>query len=516
MSDKPRTPDERAIPNGGGLRPEEQAFLAETGLRPDDLAHLVNDAPPLPPDALARIRNRTREKTGTAVAHDAAPATLGSTLQSPPSPSSQASPVQSLPSPKSSATTRRPRRWLAAAAAVLLLVGGSVVLSNPGGAMAAIQRIVRLVPGIGLTETDGDTLVLAEPVSVQHGDVRVTVTGVVGARKRTQVQFRAEWPAVRDKQELASRTSAAELRLPDGTVLEGSGHRWGGSDKLEGEYWYDPLPEGTREVVLVLPFLSGTAEPVEIPLSLVSAEEAGLAEGRPGAWSTEQMGVKVGVPYWTAAGDRIVVALESRVPDGVTVEQFGERFSEENMLPSLSDDQGRVYPLIAEESVLLSGQRQAVFQGPLAPDAGELKLSVPALTLVEHAATARLTVPSARLPEGEPLELNEELAIGSQRFTVRAVTRLSPGIFRIDLDLGQEADGALLQRVDVRPPMSPFRSGPSGWSAQGVDGQMTQMEIDFKKPPTRNLEIVFASPTYRLKGGWEVHLPVPGSSSGSR
>jgi len=515
------------------LQPEEQAFLAETGLRPDDLAHLVDDAPALPADVLARVRRRAMEKAEIAPSQApstasaapaprfASPGAAGDGIGAAGQPTAAAQTHDSTIAPSASGPTSaqphgRPRRWLAAAAAALLLVSGAVAASNPEGALAAIQRLVRLVPGIGLTETDAETRVLIAPVSVEQGDVRVTVTGVIASRANTWVEFRAEWPAVLNKKSVAWRSFAPVLRLPDGTALRGSGHLAGGSRSLEGSYWYAPLPQGIHEAVLVLSDLEGTEEQVEVPLTLVRADEAGLAEAYAGTWSAERWGVKVGVSYWTATADRIVIALDAELPEGVTLIRYGDDFGGGKTLPALADDRGRVYPLLVDESRFQGGRAQVVFRGPLARDASTLTLSVPALTVAEPSARTRLTVPLARLPEGEPLELNEELTIGSRSFTVRSVTRLSPQTFRFDLDLGPEVDGALLQWVSFAPPGLPFGNSPTGWSGQGTDGQITQLEVDFKRAPIGNLTVVFASPEYRLSGGWEVQLPVAPSPSVDR
>ncbi|MBP2019587.1 hypothetical protein J2Z79_003029 [Symbiobacterium terraclitae] len=500
--------------------PEEQAFLAETGLHPDDPAHLVDDAPPLPAETLARIRNRAREKAGLAAAPAQAlpsPHSPASQARFLPSPDSQASPVPSPPSAKSPAPTRRTRRWLAAAAAALILVGGTVFLSDPGGALAAIQRLVRLVPGIGLRETDGETWVITEPVSVQLGDVRVTVIGFISSPEETYLRLRTEWPPSPAMVKARSLPDSAspELRLPDGTVMRSrQGFTSGGSREMSGKYAYGPLPPGTRDVVVVIPHLSGGSASVEIPLTLVNAAEAGLAEAYPGSWSEERHGVRVGVPHWTAAGDRIVLALDARLPKGVVVHEYGDDFGLDHKgQPMLTDDQGRTYPLISAESDLIGTPGRAVFRGPLAPDARRLTLTVPYLRLVDDSARARLTVPLEQLPEGQPLVLNFQLEIGGHRFTVKTVTRVDPDTFEFTLDLGPEEDGVLLQDLGIYRPVSLFGDGPGSGYGEGVDGQMTLIGVDFRKPPRGNLEITFAEPTYRVNGGWEVHLPVPASPS---
>jgi len=496
------------------LTPDEQAFLAETGLRPDDVAPLVEDAPPLPTDALARIRSGARAKAGIAD-RTVASVPAGSTASGPAG-STPLAPAASRPAPSGPgmASRRRVRRWLAAAAAVLLLAGGAVVLNSPERALAAIQRLVRLVPGIGLTESDSETWILPEPASVELDGARVTVTGFMSTPDRSHLQFRVDLPPLNPEVKTRSPGGGAspELRLPDGTVQKGRhGFMSGGSRYMVGEYSFAPLPAGTSDVTVVFPYLSGVSAPVEIPLSLVNAEDAGLAEAYLGGWSDDRSGIQVGVPYWTAAGDRIVLSLDAVAPEGIVVESYREFLGSGGVIqPGLRDDRGRTYPLITEESDLSGGRVRAVFRGPLAPDAGRLTLAVPSLRLEDRSAEAPLTVPLEQLPEGKPLRLDEDLRLGSHRFTVRTVTRLDADTFRITLDLGTENDGSVLQFVGIRTATSPFGREPTHWSSEGnLETGFMSIEVDFRHPPSRNLEVVFVNPEYRLDGGWEVELAVP-------
>ncbi len=482
------------------LTPEEQAFLAETGLRPDDLAPLVADAPPLPADALDRIRRRAREKAGI---------DGGSGLPA-------AVPVPEAGAAPARAFRRRTGRWLAAAAAALLLTAATAALAYPEQAVAAIERLVRLVPGIGLTETDGETWVLPEPVTVERDGVRVTVEGFVSDPEGARLQLRVRWPPPAEPVKAVTDRAAdpPELRLPDGTAVQRrTGYLAGGSTVMVGSYDYGALPAGTRAVVVVLPYLAGTSGPVEVPLTLVNAAEAGLAEGRPGDWSEENRGIQVGVSHWAAADDRIVLSLDARLPDGTTVTGYRQWVSPGRWVePQLTDDRGRTYPLSDFESQLSVTQGRAVFWGPLAPDATRLTFTVPYLQLTDYDAEARLTVPLDQLPEGQPLRLDQELQLGRVRFTVRTVTRLDEDTFRFSLDLGTEEDGVLLETVSVRPPI--LGNGPTGWSAEGNadTGQMV-LDVDYRRPPSRTLQIVFSWPRYRVRGDWQVELPVPGERS---
>jgi len=493
------------------LHPDEQAFLAETGLRPDDLAGLVEDAPPLPADTLARIRGRTRVKAGIAAPEmngDSGPSGAAGIASSMP-----AAPAASRREPSS--PRRRSRRWLAVAAAGLVLVGATAAAASPERAMASIQRLVRLVPGIGLTETGSETWILPEPVSVVQDGVQVTVMGFLSSPEETRLQLSVDWPpwSDQDKNGAGYQITSPELRLRDGTVLRSHrGSASGGSRSLLGDYGYGPLPGGTSELVVIVPHLSDVSGAVRIPLTLVNATEALLTEAHPGNWSEERQGLQVGVPHWVADGDRILVNLAARPPEGVAVTEFGDPFAPDRTVqPRLTDDKGRSYPLVVQESRLRGSRSYAVFQGPLAADAEQLTLMVPSLRLVDQSAEAPFTVPLAELPEGEPVNLNQELQIGSHRFTVSTVTRVDHATFEFALQMGPEEGGVRLQSVGIRRSISP--SG-AGFSVKAdADGLLTTLQVDFRTPPNANLTVIFAEPEYRVLGPWEVKLPVPGDQA---
>lgn len=468
--------------NGNMPTPEERKL---------HLDPLVADAPPLPAETLERIRAAARRKAGL----DAEPS---------PTPADRAEPAR----------MRRPgrRRWWIAAAVAVILLGGILIAANPDAAVAAIQSLVRLVPGIGLTETDVETLVLPEPVTVEKGDLRFTVTGLISDQNGTKVKFLVEGlPMEKHSPPPPDREAQPELRLPDGTVLEAQSGRYsGGAGTARGDVWFSALPAGTRELTFFLPSRWYAMESVEVALPVVDAASAGLAEARAGSWSDEQLGVRLGVPHWTTQGDRIILVLDTELPEGMEPHGFGQLGADDVEL-FLMDDQGRTYPLLREESQLHFNTGElasATFQGPVAPDVRSLRLRAEVLRVTED-AEARLRVPIADLPLDEPLQLDRQLDLGSRSITVTAVTRLAEDTFRFDLDVGPEQDGVTVVQIDVDPNLGLFHTGPYGWSSiQTMEGRLLTVEFSQHTPPVRNLDVIFNTPELALHGGWEVELPL--------
>lgn len=471
---------------GRDFSPEEREFLKATGLDVNQLEPLMADAPGLPQDVLERIRVGARAKAG--VVPEPEPAALP-------------------------AARRRFRPWVAAAA--LLVVAGAVALSQSDGAMAAIHRLVRLVPGIGLTEADVGTLVMPSPVSVELDGQQLTITGLISSSDGTQLRYEIEglsW----EKQisDVSGFPFRAALRLADGTELdEFSSVGSAREGSMSGIIWFAAPPRPTEAFTLSITPVDSSVAPFEVTIPVVDAALAGLPEAVEGGWSRERMGIRVGVPFWTVQGDRIVLNLEVRAPEGIRIEEVGEVFKDHRLLPVLTDDRGRTYPLIEEESRLRKNSFEPVslvFQGPVASDAGVLRLHVPVVRIADMGAqSARLVVPLSQLPIGDSLQLQKEIEVGSYRFTVTQVTRLDERAFRFDVDLGPERDGVLLQEVAVRPAQLGRGEGWSGsWIADPETAQMTNREIELEVIRSGRLDVEFSEPVVRLQGDWEVTIPL--------
>lgn len=468
---------------GRDFTAEEREFLKAAGLDTSQLEPLVADAPALPEDVLERIRTGARAKVGEA-----------------PEPEAVVRP----------AVRRRFRPWVAAAA--LLVFAGAVALSQSDGAMAAIQRLVRLVPGIGLTEADVGTLVMPSPVSVEQDGQQLTITGLIGSSDGTELRYEIKGlPREKQISDVPGFPFVAALRLADGTELhELSSAGAVGEGTMSGIIWFAAPPHPTEAFTFsITPVDSGVA-PFEVRIPVVDAAVAGLPEAVEGGWSAERLGIRIGVPYWTVQDDRIVLNLEVGALQGTRIEEVGEVLEDQSVLPVLADDQGRTYPLIAEESKLRKNSFEPVslvFQGPIAPDASVLRLQVPVVRVADTSVkSARLSIPLNQLPPGKPLQLQKEIELGAYRFTVKQVTRLEELAFRFDVDLGPEQDGALLQEFK----MSPRR--PGGWGASWNLDPKTRQTTGFEYYPDvvrgGSLEIEFSEPVVRLEGDWEVMIPL--------
>jgi len=472
---------------GRDFTAEEREFLKSAGLDINQLEPLVADAPALPQDVLERIRTGARERAGMAL--EAEPAALP-------------------------AARRRFRPWVAAAA--LLVIAGAVALSQSDGAMAAIQRLVRLVPGIGLTEADVGTLVMPSPVTVEQGGQRLTITGLISGSDGTELRYEIEGlPLEKQVSDVPGFPFRAALRLADGTELKELNAATGaGEGTISGIIWFAAPPHVTEAFTLSITPVDSSVAPFEVTIPVVDAAVAGLPEAVEGGWSAERLGIRIGVPYWTVQDDRIVLNLTVNAPQGIRFQEVGERIGENRLLPVLTDNLGRTYPLIEESSQLFKNSFEPVslvFQGPIAPDADALRLQVPAVRVADTSAKAvRLSIPLNQLPLGEPLQLQKEIELGPYRFTVKEVTRLEDLAFRFDVDLGPEQDGTLLQEIKVSP------SRPGSWGSTWIVDRQTLQTTSIEYYPDvlrrGRLDVQLSEPVLRLQGDWEVTIPLTSGS----
>jgi hypothetical protein len=277
----------------------------------------VCDAPPLPADVVERIRQRARRRVGL----------------------DSAAPVQQA---------SRRRFWIrpavaAVVAAVLVgMVGAEAVTGSE-----MVRRLLRLVPGAGFAETDGESLVNARPVTIKADGYTATVTGLVSDGKQTRVWLRLDGlsPSGVLPPWAESNRQEAYLDLPDGRRLflhRSSVRSSGGIATME--CFFEPLPPGTKSVTLHLSTARGQSSLVaEIPLT--DAATAHLPEPRSGRWSDERKGVRLVVSHLAFDGEMIRLQMESEGPAKVRFldPMFFERRAEGI---SLTDDTGQTYPLV--------------------------------------------------------------------------------------------------------------------------------------------------------------------------
>lgn len=177
---------------------------------------------------------------------------------------------------------RRPLVFAFLAVAVLMIV---FIIIGPSNALAAVQRLIRYIPGFGLVDEKTTLRVLAQPVSMTRDGVTVTVTQAILSPDQTSLMYTVQglptaaipqW-VVSEKDHICS--GVTELRLVSGKQLEQRGGGNGGyNDANQYQYIlaFEPVPLEDNQATWTIPCIPQTLTGKapgdwEIPLRFVPA-----------------------------------------------------------------------------------------------------------------------------------------------------------------------------------------------------------------------------------------------------
>ena len=163
----------------------------------------------------------------------------------------------------------RPVRVFVIALFVVLLLTGVVY---------AIGKVTGYIPGVGIIDQSAPLRVLAEPVTVTREGVTITVTEAVLSADKTVILLKVEGVPreAYPNDESIGCMGNANLRLADGTILEGGQIGAGGWTHFENRLKYGPIPANVNEAALTFDCIGFTKagalpENWEIPLRFAPA-----------------------------------------------------------------------------------------------------------------------------------------------------------------------------------------------------------------------------------------------------
>lgn len=150
--------------------------------------------------------------------------------------------------------------WTIALALVFILAVTTAVI-GPQRVLAAIRGLFGYLPGIGLVQEGADLRLLAEPVLVEREGITLSVEQAATDGQRTVIVYQADGLSRQgaNSHDEAERRGQGEplrqpeLRLPDGTILEGvgtDGNSWAVGYQLR--LVFPPLPSDVNEATLVI------------------------------------------------------------------------------------------------------------------------------------------------------------------------------------------------------------------------------------------------------------------------
>lgn len=134
------------------------------------------------------------------------------------------------------------------------------------GVAYAIGRFSGYIPGVGIIDQSAPLRVLAEPVTTTRDGVTITVTDAVLSADKTVIHVKVEG-VPRDaypSDESIGCMGNANLRLADGTLLEGGYIGAGGWTHFENRLEYGPIPAQVNAAVLTFACI-GFTRPGALP-----------------------------------------------------------------------------------------------------------------------------------------------------------------------------------------------------------------------------------------------------------
>ena len=153
-----------------------------------------------------------------------------------------------------------------------------LALSLLTGVVYAIGKSLGYIPGVGIIDQSAPLRVLAEPMTITRDGVTITVTQAVLSADKTVVFVKVEGVPreAYPNDESIGCMGSANLRLADGTLLEGGYIGAGGWTHFENRLEYGPIPANVNEAGLTFDCIGFTKpgalpENWEIPLRFAPA-----------------------------------------------------------------------------------------------------------------------------------------------------------------------------------------------------------------------------------------------------
>lgn len=378
------------------------------------------------------------------------------------------------------------RGW-AYAVATLLLIGAMVIAIGPSKVLAQIQAVFGFVPNAGLVDTSSPFRQLAQPASDTRDGVTLDIQSAFLSADGTIITYAmsdlpAEFKHARFGEPECNVPTY--LTLPDGSRIEATGSS--SSNTPDGSYansirFSDPVPANFNQATLVFPCLEGTARgkgpedwqfaltfklapenlavyPATLMPSQAQIDNPAPATVEPAAQSEVESGVPA-MPGRIVNGDRqenMIVLAVAEKPDSYWVTWAYPDKSDDDIHrngylyeqlynPVLYDANGTQLPVPDHETQLelwqyedslrnqLSDQEGLKYDSTLhtfvVPKSGILypvyaRQNVYERSFPEKEAYAEIEFDGSKVQSSdEPLEINQEIQLGSVKFELEAIEK---------------------------------------------------------------------------------------------
>ena len=444
------------------------------------------------------------------------------------------------------------RGW-AYAVATLLLIGVMVIAIGPSKVLAQIQAVFGFVPNVGLVDTSSPFRQLAQPASDTRDGVTLDIQSAFLSADGTIITYTMSDLPTEIKHTRFGEPECnlpVYLTLPDGSRIEAAGSSSG--NMPDGSYansirFSDPVPANFNQATLVFPCLEGTVRgkgpedwqfaltfkpapenlavyPATLIPSQAQIENPVLATVEPATQPRTETGIPV-MPAMIVDGDRqeeMVVLSVVEKPDSYWVTwaypdksddgiQRNGYLYEQPFNPVLYDANGRELPVPDHETQLELWEYEDSLRNQLSDQEGLLYDSTLHTFVVPKSGIlypvyARQNVYERSFPEkeeyvdvefdgskvqasDEPVEINQEIQLGSVKFKLEAIEKNQYGGYSF---LFNGADGGVVQCVVELAGHPTNMSGGSSFN-QGDPFHFYQ-SVMYRQIPTGMLTVLVSQP----------------------
>jgi len=417
--------------------------------------------------------------------------------------------------------------WMALTALLVVLLVTTLIL-GPQMVLAAVQGWLGYIPGVGFVAEGAPLRILSEPVSQEREGVTVTLEQVLADSQQTTLLFRVNGLSVEKANVLGENIATGsfpEIVLPDGSRLkqkDGSGNGWGTG--YESRLYFEPIPQGVDEAVLLIPVLQGYPQGVgpenwQIPFKLVKA-----------AGEVTLMPVQVIEPTATAesATQAVPALMELRLTRTVELDDgyllqgvYAWDPAKFNSLSVALDDievadangnlLAQEYPFGVQDVDYNMTNEQ-----PWATKVLDKAAPGPWTITVRHAYTDRrfelpFSVDFGSAPQtGQTWQIGQTFDLDGHSLKVISATLTSQGDGSYAVVFHMQGDDSLQSASIYDPTRYSFGSGP------GAGGDLGNLSatVYFDAIPTGKHEFQVNSAYLRLEGPWSVSWQPTGTADG--
>lgn len=417
--------------------------------------------------------------------------------------------------------------WMALMALFIVLMATTLII-GPQKVLAAVQGWLGYVPGVGFVAEGAPLRVLSEPVSQEREGVTVTLEQVLSDSQQTTLLFRVNGLSIEKANVLGediATGSIPELVLPDGSHLkqkDGGGDGWGTG--YESRLYFEPIPQGVEQAVLLIQVLQGYPQGVgpenwQIPFKLVKA-----------AGEVTLMPVQVIEPTATAqlATQAAPALMELRLTRTVELDNGyllqgvyawdAAKYNSLSVAPGdieVTDANGNIlaqeYPFGVQDVDYNMANEQ-----PWATRVLDKAAPGPWTITVRHAYTDRrfdlpFTVDFGSAPQsGQTWQIGQTFDLEGHSLKVISATLSGQGDGTYAVVFYLQGDDGLQSASIYDPTRYSFGSGPG---AGGELGNLTAT-VNFDVVPVGKHEFKVNSAYLRLDGAWSVAWQPTGNADG--